>query len=150
MGFLSCRNLRGALRKGKHGPRRGSCYLFSHSNCFNVSYDIELLRGVLKAAVEGRASDVHIKVGNPSVLRINRQLITIEAPTPTVEWMDKVLEKMVQPHAKKRLDADREVDFSYFEPGVGRFRTNVFQQRGTFALAMRYVKTVVPSGAAIE
>lgn len=110
-----------------------------------VSYDIELLRGILKAAVEGGASDVHIKVGNPVVLRIHRQLVAIEAPVPTVEWMDLILEKMVPGHAKKRLDADREVDFSYFEPGVGRFRTNVFQQRGTYALAMRYVKTQVPS-----
>lgn len=112
-----------------------------------VSYDIELLRGILKAAVEGGASDVHIKVGNPVVLRIHRQLVAIEAPVPTVEWMDLILEKMVPGHAKKRLDADREVDFSYFEPGVGRFRTNVFQQRGTYALAMRYVKTQVPSFA---
>ncbi len=112
-----------------------------------VSYDIELLRGILKAAVEGGASDVHIKVGNPVVLRIHRQLVAIEAPVPTVEWMDLILEKMVPGHAKKRLDADREVDFSYYEPGVGRFRTNVFQQRGTYALAMRYVKTQVPSFA---
>jgi len=110
-----------------------------------VSYDIELLRGILKAAVEGGASDVHIKVGTPVVLRIHRQLLAIEAPIPTVEWMEKILEKMVPVHAKKRLDADREVDFSYLEPGVGRFRTNVFQQRGTMALAMRYVKTQVPS-----
>jgi twitching motility protein PilT len=110
-----------------------------------VSYDIELLRGILKAAVEGGASDVHIKVGTPVVLRIHRQLLAIEAPIPTTEWMEKILEKMVPVHAKKRLDADREVDFSYLEPGVGRFRTNVFQQRGTMALAMRYVKTQVPS-----
>ncbi len=112
---------------------------------FPVSYDIELLRGILKAAVEGGASDVHIKVGNPVVLRIHRQLVAIEAPVPTVEWMDLILEKMVPGHAKKKMEADREVDFSYFEPGVGRFRTNVFQQRGTYALAMRYVKTQVPS-----
>ncbi len=110
-----------------------------------MSYDIELLRGILKAAVEGGASDVHIKVGNPVVLRIHRQLLAIEAPIPTQEWMEKILEKMVPVHAKKRMDSDREVDFSYLEPGVGRFRTNVFQQRGTFALAMRYVKTQVPS-----
>ncbi len=110
-----------------------------------MSYDIELLRGVLKAAVEGGASDVHIKVGTPIVLRINGNILTIEAPTPTVEWMEKILDKVVPAHAKKRLDTDREVDFSYYEPGVGRFRTNVFQQRGTFALAMRYVKTEVPS-----
>jgi twitching motility protein PilT len=48
-------------------------------------------------------------------------------------------------HLKKRLDEDREVDFSYFLPGTGRFRTNLFQQRGQWALAMRHVKTSVPS-----
>jgi len=110
-----------------------------------VSYDIELLRGILKAAVEGGASDVHIKVGNPVVLRIHSQLMAIEAPIPTQEWLEKILDRMVPVHAKKRLETDREVDFSYLEPGVGRFRTNVFQQRGTLALAMRYVKTQVPS-----
>ncbi len=106
---------------------------------------MELLRGILKAAVEGGASDIHIKVGTPVVFRINRQLVAIEAPVPTEQWMNSILEKMVPVHAKKRIEEDREVDFSYFEPGVGRFRTNVFQQRGTFALAMRYVKTQVPS-----
>src|SRR4029078_219188 len=45
----------------------------------------------------------------------------------------------------KRLDEDREIDFSYYLPGIGRFRTNLFQQRGQFCLAMRYVKTQVPS-----
>jgi twitching motility protein PilT len=106
---------------------------------------MELLRGILKAAVDGGASDVHIKVGYPVVFRIHRQLISIEAPTPTNEWMNAILTEMVPPHARKRLDDDREVDFSYYEPGVGRFRTNVFQQKGAFALAMRYVKTQVPS-----
>jgi twitching motility protein PilT len=43
------------------------------------------------------------------------------------------------------LDEHREVDFSYWVPGVGRFRTNAFQQRGQFCLAMRHVKTKVPS-----
>jgi len=105
---------------------------------------MELMRGVLKAAVEGGASDVHVKVGSPFVLRIHRQLVAIEAPIPSDEWMQTVVAKMVPPHARKKLEEDREVDFSYLEPGVGRFRTNVFQQKGSYALAMRYVKTQVP------
>ena len=105
---------------------------------------MELMRGVLKAAVEGGASDVHVKVGSPFVLRISRQLVAIEAPIPTDEWMQAVVSKMVPVHARKKLEEDREVDFSYLEPGVGRFRTNVFQQKGSYALAMRYVKTQVP------
>ena len=106
---------------------------------------MELFHKILSAAVEGHASDIHLKVGTPVVFRINRQLIAVDAPAPTREWMDSVVEQVVPKHARKRLDEEREVDFSYFVPGIGRFRTNLFQQRGEFCLAMRYVKTQVPS-----
>jgi twitching motility protein PilT len=106
---------------------------------------MEIFNRILAIAVQGGASDVHIKIGTPVIFRINRQLVTIEAPLPTEEWMNNVVEKIVPKHAAKRLEADREVDFSYFAPGVGRFRTNVFQQRGQWAMAMRYVKTDIPS-----
>lgn len=106
---------------------------------------MELFQRILQTAVEGGASDIHVKVGTPIIFRINRQLIAIEAPTPTEEWMENVLEHIVPKHSKKRLEEDREVDFSYFLPGIGRFRTNAFQQRGSFCLAMRYVKVQVPS-----
>jgi twitching motility protein PilT len=106
---------------------------------------MELFNKILSTAVEGGASDVHIKVECPVVFRINRQLIAVECPLPTDEWVNKVTEQIVPPHARKKLDEHREVDFSYFLHGVGRFRTNVFQQRGTFAIAMRYVKTKVPT-----
>lgn len=108
---------------------------------------MELLRGILKAAVEAGASDVHIKVNAPVILRINRQLVALECPPVTEEWMNKVTRTICPEHAQLKLKSDREVDFSYFEAGVGRFRTNVFQQRGTFALAMRAVKTQVPDFA---
>jgi len=106
---------------------------------------MELFQKILKAAVDGHASDVHIKVGTPVILRINRQLIAVDAPIPSAQWLDNVVEQIVPKHARKRLDEEREVDFSYFVPGIGRFRTNLFQQRGEFCLAMRYVKTHVPS-----
>ncbi len=109
-------------------------------------YDIDLLRGILKAAVDGGASDIHFKVNSPFILRIDGNLVAVDAPAiPTPEWMNKVISQIVPDHAKKRLEEDREADFSHYEPGVGRFRTNIFQQRGTFAFAMRYVKTDVPS-----
>lgn len=106
---------------------------------------MELFHKILHAVVEGHASDVHIKIGTPVVLRINRQLVAVDAPHPTAEWLDKVVEHIVPKHARAKLEAEREVDFSYFLHGVGRFRTNLFQQRGEWCLAMRYVKTQVPS-----
>src|SRR5215469_32500 len=106
---------------------------------------MELFHRILKLAVDGGASDIHVKVGTPVVCRINRQLIAIESPLPTEEWMNTVVKTITAPHLQKRLEEEREVDFSYFEPGTGRFRTNLFQQRGSFCLAMRFVKTHVPS-----
>jgi twitching motility protein PilT len=106
---------------------------------------MELFHRILRLAVEGGASDIHVKVGTPVIFRISRQLIAIEAPVPTEEWMNNVVKHIVPIHLQKKLEEDREIDFSYYEPGTGRFRTNLFQQRGTFALAMRYVKSSVPS-----
>lgn len=106
---------------------------------------MELFHKVLKTAVDGGASDVHLKIGTPVVFRINRQLIAIECPFPTEEWMNNVVTQITPAHLKKRLEAEREIDFSYYIPHIGRFRTNLFQQRGQWCLAMRYVKTNVPS-----
>ncbi|HEX7654875.1 MAG TPA: PilT/PilU family type 4a pilus ATPase [Verrucomicrobiae bacterium] len=106
---------------------------------------MELFNKILKTATQGHASDIHIKVGGPVIFRISRELVSIECPVPTQQWLEGVLEKIVPIHLKKKLADDREIDFSYCIPDVGRFRTNVFQQRGTWALAMRYVKATVPS-----
>lgn len=106
---------------------------------------MQLFQRILKTAIEGGASDIHIKTGTQVVFRINRELVAIESPTPTAEWMADIVKTIVPPHTRKRLEEDREIDFSYFLPGIGRFRTNLFQQRGEFCLAMRYVKTEVPS-----
>jgi twitching motility protein PilT len=106
---------------------------------------MELFHKILKIAIDGAASDVHLKIGTPVIFRINRELIAVECPFPTAEWMNKIVGAITPDHLKKRLEEEREVDFSYFIPGLGRFRTNLFQQRGQWALAMRYVKTNVPS-----
>jgi twitching motility protein PilT len=106
---------------------------------------MELFNRILKTAVEGGASDVHLKIGTPVIFRISRELVAIDSPFPTVDWMNKIVEEITPVHLKKRLNEEREVDFSYYIPNVGRFRTNLFQQRSQWCLAMRFVKTLVPS-----
>ena len=106
---------------------------------------MEIFHRILKTAVEGGASDVHLKIGTPVIYRINRELIAVDAPFPTTEWMAKIVEATAPGHLKKRLEEEREIDFSYFVPGIGRFRTNLFQQRGQWCLSMRFVKTRVPT-----
>jgi twitching motility protein PilT len=105
---------------------------------------MEMFQRILKTAVDGGASDVHLKMGTPVIFRINRQLIAIECPFPTDEWMNNVVKQITPAHLTKRVEQEREADFSYFVPGIGRFRTNLFQQRGQWCLAMRHVKTHVP------
>lgn len=105
---------------------------------------MELFHKILKVGVDGGASDVHIKLDGPVIYRISRNLIAAECPYPTEAWLNNVLDHIVPKHLKPVLEQERGVDFSYHLPGVGRFRTNVFQQRGTFAMAMRHVKATVP------
>lgn len=106
---------------------------------------MEMFHKILKIAVEGGASDIHMKVGTPVIFRINRQLVAIECPHPAEDWMNSIVKQVTPAHLLQKLEQEREVDFSYFVPGVGRFRTNLFQQRGTWCFAMRFVKTSVPS-----
>ena len=106
---------------------------------------MELFHKILKACVDAHASDIHAKVGHPTVFRINRQLVAIDAPSPTPEWFENILSHIVPQHLKESLTKDRETDFSYYEPGIGRFRTNIFQQSGQWAMAMRHVKSQVPN-----
>ena len=106
---------------------------------------MELFYKILKTAVEGGASDVHLKIATPVIYRINRELIAVECPFPTLEWMNSVVANVTPVHLKDKLLEHREIDFSYYLPGIGRYRTNLFQQRGEWCLAMRYVKTNVPS-----
>jgi twitching motility protein PilT len=105
---------------------------------------MEMFHKILKTAVEGGASDVHLKIGTPVVFRINRQLVAIECPYPTDDWIKSIVKQITPPHLEKVLEEEREIDFSYFVYGIGRFRTNLFQQRGQWCLSLRAVKTHVP------
>jgi twitching motility protein PilT len=106
---------------------------------------METFRRILTAAIEGGASDVHLKIGAPIAFRINRKLVNVEGPMPSEQWMNLVIDNIVPRHIKQVLETRHECDFSYFMPEVGRFRTNCFYQRGQPCLALRYVKTQVPS-----
>ena len=106
---------------------------------------MELFHKILKTAVDGGASDIHFKIGTPVIFRINRELVAVECPHPTMDWLNQVVKDITPMHLKKKLEDDREVDFSYYVSDVGRFRTNLFQQRGQWALAMRYIRSRVAS-----
>ena len=105
---------------------------------------------ILRAASEAGASDIHLKPNAPVVVRIDRELMPIEAPTPTAAWMQTILREIVPAHARERLEREHEADFAFTLPGVGRFRTNVYHHRGQPALALRLVRKSVHTFAELN
>ncbi len=110
----------------------------------------EYLDGILKYAVNVGASDIHLKPNKQPILRVSAQLVHVEADAPTDSDMIKIAQLIVPEFLRERFNHDREVDFSYFVPEIGRFRTNIYTQRGQVNVAMRYVKSKVPNFNALN
>ncbi len=104
---------------------------------------MEILNRILEGAIAAGASDIHLKPDAPVIFRIRGDLVPVEAPLPTAAWLSGILGQMVPEHLRERLERDHEVDFAYAPPGMGRFRANVFQQRGALVVALRLVKGLV-------
>src|SRR5262245_48116267 len=102
---------------------------------------------ILRAAFEAGASDIHIKPNAPVIVRIDRELMPIDAPVPTEDWVRALLKDIVPEYARERLEREHEADFAITLPGVVRVRTNVFYQRGLPTLAMRLVRKAMRSFA---
>ncbi len=104
------------------------------------------INDILKISVERRASDLHLKVGSPPVLRIDGRLMPmVEHKRLTQEDVVKLAFSMMSQPQKDRFKAKNEADFAYGVPGLGRFRVNVFMQRGTVGIVMRAIPTKMAS-----
>jgi twitching motility protein PilT len=99
----------------------------------------------LRHAVETGASDLHLKVGNVPFIRVDGALQPTEFPEMEPEDTVSVANELMPEHRQKEFEATNEADFGYTLPGVGRFRINVFRQRGYAGLAIRRVRSEVPS-----
>jgi len=111
---------------------------------------MEYLHSLLKFALDHNASDIHIKAAHHPCIRVSGELITIHVDPPTGDQVDAIVHHMLPRHLEARLEREREVDFSYFIPNLGRYRVNVFCQRGELCIAMRYVKSRIPSFAELN
>jgi twitching motility protein PilT len=104
------------------------------------------INDILKTSVERRASDVHIKVGSPPVLRIDGKLTPmLEQKRLTQEDVVKLAFSMMNQTQREKFKTKNEADFAYGVPGLGRFRVNVFMQRGTVGTVMRAIPTKIAS-----
>jgi len=101
------------------------------------------INDLLKMAVERRASDLHLKVGSHPVVRIDGELQSlIEVKRLMQEDTVAMAFSLMNSRQKQRFKESLDLDLAYSVPGLGRFRCNVFQQRGSIGLVMR----VIPAG----
>ncbi len=106
--------------------------------------EVDLL-GVIRTMVEKGASDAHFKVGRPPIFRVKKELISSEYPELNGKDLEKIAYFMMKERHRREFEARNEIDFSYQLPEIGRFRVNVFRQRGDVGIVMRLVKDNVPS-----
>ena len=107
---------------------------------------IEEFLELLKLVVDKGATDLHLKVPSPPVLRINGVLMPQEGLPPlTPEDIQATFEQITTQEQRAAFYADRELDFAYSVPGLARFRVNALRQRGTMSLAFHLVPFVIPS-----
>ena len=102
------------------------------------------LTEIVWLCVEKNATDLHLKVGQPPVLRINNVLIFTELPLLTPQNLKNFLDEIALPEQREKLVAYKELDFGHTFPDLGRFRINVYFQRGEIGIAMRLVRTTIP------
>jgi twitching motility protein PilT len=106
---------------------------------------MSILAEVLTKAVELKASDIHLKVGEEPVYRVSGDLVKGEFDKLTDETMLAIARDIIPQHLVEKFEEEREVDFSVQEDGVGRFRVNVFVSQGLPTIAMRHVKSRIPT-----
>src|SRR5262249_27086052 len=105
------------------------------------------LRDWLSHAVQAGASDLHLIVGYPPVLRLHGDLIELSEPPLAGEEAQPLIRSLCPPGTFARLGAEKNVDFSFEVPadgGVGRFRANLFYNEGHLGACLRVIPTTIP------
>jgi twitching motility protein PilT len=96
-------------------------------------------KAILQQMIQQNASDLHLKVGRPPTLRVNGDLSPLALPPMRPEDLKSLAEQVMTPKQVKEFAENKEADFAIGVPGIGRFRVNVYQQRGTIAYALRSI-----------
>ncbi len=105
-----------------------------------------MIEGILKKAVEQSASDIHLKVGCHPIIRIEGRLAPMtEEKRLAQEDTIAMAFSIMSARQKQKFKDHFELDLAYSVPGLGRFRVNAFQQRGTVGLVVRAIPVKIPT-----
>ena len=100
---------------------------------------------ILELAIASGASDVHLTVASPPIVRVNGRLKRLGEEKLTPEDAMRIIQEILTPEQIKVFEEKGELDISYSNPGFGRFRVNVYKQRGSYSMALRVVALNIPS-----
>ena len=104
------------------------------------------VNALLQRMVEKGASDLHLRVPSPPVLRIDGVLeVQEDLPPAAVKDLEMAFERLATEDQRSRLLKEMDADFAYSAPGLARFRVNVMRQRGTLSIAIRVVPFQLPT-----
>lgn len=103
------------------------------------------LRDSLHELVRRGGSDLHLKVGRPPILRVNGELTHTELPVLRPDDLRRCSEQMLSPRQREEFAERKEIDFAVGVQGLGRFRANIFHQRGTLGMTFRSIPFEVPA-----
>jgi twitching motility protein PilT len=100
---------------------------------------------LLREAIKCGASDIHVTVALPPLLRINGELRQTNQNPLRAEDTDRMLSLVISAEQRHFFNQRGEIDFAYSIPGLSRFRINAFRQRGTTAMAIRVITEKIPT-----
>lgn len=104
------------------------------------------LNDILKIALRGNASDIHLKAGLPPMFRIDGSLVPLkDSVRMAPDDVNKIAMAIMNNNQKEKFREYNEIDLAYGVPGLGRFRVNIFQQRGTIGAVFRVIPFKVQS-----
>lgn len=104
-----------------------------------------IIDDLLKEVIEYRASDLHISAGLPPVIRVDGNLLRTKYEPFTPEGVEELLFPMLNNEQRRTLEQTWELDMSYGLLNLGRFRVNIYKNKGTYAAAFRTINSVIPS-----
>ena len=102
------------------------------------------LNEILIQSVKERASDIHLTSGRAPSYRVDGVLAPIMGERLTPQMLEDILLPLIDKRHREELEETGQTDFAYAISGVGRFRVNVFKQRGTLAAVMRSLPFNIP------
>ena len=100
---------------------------------------MSLINDILRNAVQAKASDIHLMVGSPPLFRIHTVMTPSDFPIVTPEGSMRIAKELLGDKRWTEFEKDRDFDFSYEIPGLGRFRVNAHYQRTSVAMAFRTI-----------